>query len=180
MLEYQTFPLITIYVNSLSSLAVHWNKIPDWGPTLSLRCDTFLRSRDGVSSESRRNRITLLTLVVDPSASKIRFNLSFAIPIPVSITQNSCVTLRSSGARGRVVNATCHLRRTLKGANFMALPTKLVITCRRRSESPISWSRISGSTSYPSFHHFWVSMRGHVRPLLYTHHTPPSVGFWKR
>lgn len=42
--------------------------------------------------------------------SKIRFDLSLSIPIPVSVTQNSRVTLWSYSARRRVVSATCPFR----------------------------------------------------------------------
>lgn len=75
-------------------------------------------------------------------------SLSFAIPIPVSETQNSSTTLSSSIASRRQLSATRPLNPGFCGVNLIALPTRFVMTWRRRSGSPISWSGMSLSTSY--------------------------------
>ena len=54
--------------------------------------------------------------------------MSFAIPIPVSDTQNSSVTCWSSFASNLQLSATWPFLETFDGVNLIAFPTKFVMT----------------------------------------------------
>lgn len=58
--------------------------------------------------------------------------------MPVSITQNSNLTVLDSMLTSLQLSEACPFLVTLLGVNLIALPTRFAMTCLRRSESLMS------------------------------------------